>query len=590
MTSVPNHLLPLNGNNMGKITVVLCAAFLCLPFILSAQSIDYGKQYEAAKGLVDESRYEAAAQILKPILKEEPGNEYALYSQYLYAYTLNQQGKYSESRDMLLQLKQKHTDWKEYPKVNWLLATAYANLKEYRKSVALAQQLDASNPSLDAWKAEYYPLIQPLDTIVAIQKTVPLDLKLAEVLYAQVYQRLDAKYKAIAQRLEKEYGFKPPVKERKKFKNEVKSRYHIALLFPFLWKDIDFSASQRNNQYVLDLYAGIHMAIDSLNHHDRKAAPIELHVYDTEKDVSKVTQIVKYNEWKLIDVVIGPVFPEQYAAIKDLPELENKTLISPMSSNSKYAENSGSFLYKASIESTVGCMAHYSASNFSLRKNSAKDPGIVPKKNVLILYGKEIKDSILAYQYHDSIIKKGFTVKKILKVDFNYMGALRTFANDSVGLISYSHIVALSSDPIFAANFISLMEITQQQIPIYAYSDWLDNTQLSYTQMDKRGVHFIYPDYIRLSSPAYKHFHKAYVAKYHVFPSVYAVQGYEMATLLCKALREKGTDVSLYFNEKKFFSLGMLGGYDYSNASSNKFVPIVTFRDLKLTLVNDETR
>lgn len=261
-----------------------------------------------------------------------------------------------------------------------------------------------------------------------------------------------------------------------------------------------------------------------------------------------------------------------------------------MSSNAKYGENTGSFLYKASIESTVGCMVKYAATNFNLRKNTAKDPGILAKKNVLILYGAAIKDSILACQYKDSIVSKGFVVKKILKVDFNYMGALRTFANDSLGLISYSHIVALSSDPIFAANFISLMEITQQHIPIYAYSEWLDNTQLSYTQMDKRGVHFIYPDYIRLSSPVYKHFHKAYIAKYHVFPSVYAVQGYEMATLLSKALREKGTDVSLYFNEKKFFSLGMLGGYDYSNASSNKFVPIVTFRDLKLTLVNDETR
>lgn len=589
MISVLNHQLPLNGNNMGKVKIFLLIAWLCSPVLLFAQSIDYGKQYEAAKALVDESRYEAAAQILKPILKEEPGNEYALYSQYLYAYTLSQQGKYVEARDLLLQLKQKHTGWKEYTKVNWLLATAYANLKEYRKSVTLAQQLDATNDVLNAWKAEYYSLIQPLDTVVAIQKSVPLDLKLAEVLYLQVYQKLDVKYKTVAQRLEKEYGFKPPVKERKKFKNEIKNRYHIALLFPFLWKDIDLSASQRNNQYVLDLYAGMQIAMDSL-HRDKKAAQIELHAYDTEKDVTKVTQIVKYNEWKLVDVAIGPLFPEQYTAIKDMPEMQNKTLISPMSANSKYAENTGSFLYKASIESTVACLSNYASGNFMLRKNVVKDPGILPKKNVLILYGAAIKDSILAYQYQDSILKKGFIVKKIVKVDFNYMNALRVFANDSLALLTYSHVVALSTDPIFAANFISLMEITQQQIPIYAYSDWLDNTQLSYKQMDKRGIYFIYPDYVRASSASYKHFHKAYIAKYHVFPNAYVLQGYEMVTLLGAALREKGTDVSLYFNEKKFFSLGILGGYDYSNASYNKFVPIVTFKDLKLTLVNDETK
>ena len=588
MISVLNHQLPLNGNNMEKLKL-LFFVLLCFPFLVSAQSTDYGKQYEAAKVLVDESRYEAAAQVLKPLLKEAPGNDYALYSQYLYAYALSQQGKYSESRDILLQLKQKHTDWKEHAKVTWLLATSYVYMKEYRKAVSLAQQIESSSTGLEEWKNEYYPTIQPLDTVVAIQKVFPLDLKLAEVLYLQIYQKLDAKYKTVAQRLEKEYGFKPPVKEKKKFKNEIKNRYHIALLFPFLWKDIDLSSSQRNNQYVLDLYAGMQIAIDSLNR-DKKAVHIELHAYDTEKDVQKVSQIIKYNEWKLVDVVIGPLFPEQYAAIKDLPEMDNKTLINPMSSNSKYAENTGSFLYKASIESTVACMASYASTNFILRKNVTKDPGITPKKNVLILYGAAIKDSIMAYQYRDSIIKKGLIVKKIVKVDFNYMNALRVFANDSLGLLTYSHIVALSSDPIFAANFISLMEITQQQIPIYAYRDWLDNAQLSYKQMDKRAIHFIDPDYIRASTATYKHFHKAYISKYHVFPNAYVLQGYEMVTLLGHALRAKGTDVSLYFNEKKFFSLGMLGGYDYSNASSNKFVPIVTFKELKLILVNDEIK
>lgn len=568
--------------------LILAVAFLCLPFVVCAQT-DFGKQYEAAKALVDESRYEPAIQILKPILKEEPGNDYALYSQYLFSYASFQSAKYAEARDMLLQLKQKHTDWKEYPKVIWLLASTYGQLKEYRKSVALGQQLSATNNGLEDWKTEYYALIQPIDTLVALHKSFPLDVKLADVTYQQVCSKQDAKYKALAKTLEKEYGFKPVVKERKKFKGEVKNKYHLAVLFPFQWKDIDLSSTQRSNQYVLDLYAGMQIAMDSL-HRDKKHAAIELHAYDTEKDVNKVAQIVQYNEWKSIDVVIGPLFAEQFNYVKDLPEMENKVLISPLSTSPRYAENSGSFLYQASSETTVTSMADYAKANFMLRKNVAKDPGVLPKKNVLILYGAAVKDSVLAYHYHDSIVKRGFTVRKILKVDFNYMGALRTFASDSMGLLGMSHIVALTSDPIFAANFVSLMEITQQVIPIYAYSDWLDNTQLNYKQLDKRAVHFIAPDFIRTTSAAYKNFHKAYIAKYNVFPNAYVLEGYEMVTLLAKALRAKGTDLSLYFNEKKFFSLGMLGGYDYSNAYCNKFVPLVTFRDLKLTIVNDEIR
>jgi hypothetical protein len=313
----------------------------------------------------------------------------------------------------------------------------------------------------------------------------------------------------------------------------------------------------------------------------------ELHAYDTEKDVNKVAEIIKLKEWSAIDLVVGPVFHEQYQYIKDLPEVQNKVIVNPFSLSSKYADKRGGYLYKTCVEAIVSNMVNYATGNFQLRKNVAKDPGVIEKKNVVVLFGKEPKDSVMAYLYRDSIISRGFNVKLFLKVDLDYMGKLRKIASDSVGLINISHFATFSNDAVFAANFISLLEGTLQDIPIYAYSDWLDNTQLSYVQMEKRNVHFVYPDFVRINSDSYKRFYKAYLAKYSVYPSIYALQGYEMLLVFGKAMREGGTDVSVFLNKQKFYSADILGGYDYSNANYNKFVPIAVFKDMKLNLVNE---
>jgi hypothetical protein len=556
---------------------------------MTAQAqLNWAKQYEQAKVYIDESRYDAALEILAPVMKEQKGNDYALHSQYLYAYVAFQQGKFLSAKDILLQLKLLHADWTEIDKVNWLLASVYAKLTMYRNSVLSIQFVPLTYTDVSAWKKEYYPLIKPIDTLAAIQKAVPFDVELAEELYRRLTTNLSAttatdKLRVAA--LEKEYGFNKTALV-KPMVSVIKDRYHVAVLFPFQLKEMNATASARNNQFIYDLYAGIKIATDSLNK-DHSKAPVEIHAYDTEKDINKVKEIIKSKEWESIDLIIGPVFTEQYTYIKDQPEVQQKILFNPTSAHSKYADKAGTYLYKASVESTVSAMATYATLNFSLRKNLAKDPGLIAKKDVVILFGKEVKDSVMAYLYRDSIVKKGFLVKKFLKVDTNYMGVLRTMASDSLGLLKISHIVTLSSDPVFAANFISLMEITQQYIPMYAYSDWLDNTQLSYVQMEKRGVHFIYPDYVRIDSDVYKRFYKAYLSTYNVFPSVYAIQGYEMMTLLGNALREGGTDISVSLNKKSYFSLGMLGGYDYSTTNYNKFVPLVAFKDMKLTVVNE---
>lgn len=552
-----------------------------------AQS-DWAKQYDQAKKYVDQARYDAALEILTPLIKAQKGNDYVLHSQYLYAYAALQQNNLLSSRDMLLQLKQQHADWQEIEKVNWLLATVYMKLDEYRKAVNSVRSVSAASPYLNDWKKEYYPAVKPLDTLMAIQKSAPYDLELAEELYARLSRsvNLSQVQKSRMLILEKEYGFSQSVVEQKQMVSLMKDRYHIALLLPFQVKEVDVTANSRSNQYLYDMYAGMKMALDSLNK-DVSKAPIEIHAYDTEKDVNKVKEVVTSKEWQAIDLVIGPLFPEQYTYIKELPEVQGKVLLNPMAGHAKYADKPGTYLYKASVEATVASMVNYASANFTIRKNVHKDPGVLPKKEVVVLYGKEVKDSVMAHMYKDSIVKKGFVIKKFLKVDVNYMGALRSFVSDSVGLIKISHIVTLSSDPVFAANIISLMEITQQYIPMYAYSDWLNNTQLSYSQMEKRGVHFIDPDYVRINTNEYKRFYKAYIAKYNVFPSVYAMQGYEMLTIVGRALREGGTDISVYLNKQGYFSLGILGGYDFSNANYNKFVPLVVFKDMKLNIVNE---
>jgi hypothetical protein len=378
-----------------------------------------------------------------------------------------------------------------------------------------------------------------------------------------------------------------------------KSSYNVAVLFPFQLNEIDAKISKRSNQYVLDFYEGIRIAVDSLK---AKGVKVTIYTYDTEKDLSIINSIVSLPEMKSMDMIIGPVFPVQIPVVTEFCKKNNIVNISPFSANSKIIENNEfSFLFQPTLELQAGAASRYAAEYF--KRDSAyifnyTPPKHIPrykekefqegKKKVIIFYGSELKDSLLASHHKDSCIANALEVIHFEKITRDRVGLLRTILGDTLKLGRSNHVFASTSDEVVAANIMSLMEISRQTTPLITRSDWLSFNLISFEQFEKRNVFFIHADYYDYNNPAYRIFKTTWLARTHIYPSIYSMQGFELMMFFGQALGEYGTYFKNNLDAIGFTRGIIFQGFDYRYSYSNKYVPLTRFKDKYLILVNGQ--
>ncbi len=379
----------------------------------------------------------------------------------------------------------------------------------------------------------------------------------------------------------------------------LKSTYNIAVLFPFQLNEIDAKVSKRSNQYVLDFYEGIRMAVDSLR---AKGVKVNVYPYDTEKEVSIINSIISLPEMKGMDMIIGPVFPVQIPLVTEFCKKNSIINISPFSANSKIIENNEfSFLFQPTLELQAGSAARYALENFKFDSSYVYNysaPRYIPrykekemtegKKKVIIFFGSELRDSLLAVRHKDSCIANALEVIHMEKITRDRVGLLRTILGDTIKLGRCNHVMASTSDEVVAANIMSLMEISRQTTPLITRSDWLAFNLISFEQFEKRNVFFIHTDYYDYSNPMYRDFKSTWISRTHIYPSIHSLQGYELMMYFGQALSQYGTYFKNNLDAVGFTKGIIFQGFDFSNSYSNKYVPLTRFKDKYLMLVNSK--
>ena len=122
------------------------------------------------------------------------------------------------------------------------------------------------------------------------------------------------------------------------------------------------------------------LAVDSLKN---KGYKIDLHVFDTERNVEKSCQLARrLNEWQP-DLVLGPVYGSEYKALADNLENKNIPLIYPLSSRAEHFNTYPNFVQvNASLNSLAEEMAEWTSRQV-LHANVVQ----------LCIYGEDASDS-----------------------------------------------------------------------------------------------------------------------------------------------------------------------------------------------------
>ena len=374
--------------------------------------------------------------------------------------------------------------------------------------------------------------------------------------------------------------------------SKKKSSYTIAVLLPFMIKDLETNRSTVRNQFVIDLYQGMLLGVKEL-----KSLDIKLNVvaYDTESKESKIKQILAKPEMQHVDLIYGPLYPNPVKLTNQFSYDYKINMFNPLSSNSKVIGNNPySFLYYPTYET----LSEKSA-EFALSK--------IKNHNGYVVFGRESKDSLMANSFINEMNENGDSTittisveesnsKKIIQIltdgvevelepgqnSRNNTMKLFKIPRDSIGYI----FVASESSP-YAASVITSMETREDTTLLLGNESWLNSQIINYEALERLNAYIFAPTYLDKTTSSYKYFESKYEDKYNSPPSLNSCIGYETILLLGKLLSRYGDHFQNDFTNQSMDGY-LFGKYQLNNRNDNQHIPIVKFEDSELILYNGD--
>ena len=360
------------------------------------------------------------------------------------------------------------------------------------------------------------------------------------------------------------------------YEDVIDSKIHLkaALLLPFRADEYRSSTSKDIFQkskladMVTDFYLGAQIAVDSLR---SQGVNIELNVFDTGSNSTKIKTILSENNLNKNDVVIGPLYSEEAELVANRL---NVPVVFPFYST-KQSKFTASKLIKTSPEKKVfrDELVTYIKDNFTTGNLILVGDGGYESN----ISNAAIKQSL---QSHDSI-----TVVHVLKPSKGYIAKnrfleiLKPNQNNWVVLTSDNTILVAGA----INSLISLPDNTSVQLFTYNKGDAFD--KIANLKLAKVNLTYVSDEYVSEASISTQQFNNQYSRKNNALPSFSATKGFDITYDVLIRLAS-GDDLKDTFKEGASFRIE--SKFDYTDKSGgvteNKGLFIVKYNnDLSLT-------
>jgi ABC-type branched-subunit amino acid transport system substrate-binding protein len=563
--------------------------FLLLLCFSISFSQDFKKNYRKAKDLFQNGKYSEAMDAFNALSVYDKNNPYTEYAQFFYGLSAYKLGFNTLAKNQWLKLKKSYPHWNQLDEVNYWLATLYFQQADpFQGMKMLATIRDNSfRSSLDSLKHISLSKIEDVELLKMLLEDNPTDVEVARSLAVAIGKKdfpnsdlplLDSL--VLAHSWNREEFVLIPTDQLKR-----KDRYRISLLFPFRMASLEPTPERKKNQAVLDLYQGMRLAVDSLS---KSGVPIDLVAYDTDRNIETTKSILSEPELKFSDLIIGPLFADEAKWVQQFSK-ENKInlFVNPVSNNSDFLrDNNNAFLFQPSHETIGKKSAEWMATHLK-------------KKNCIVYYGDNPKDSVIAFNFIKRALSLGIHVKFVEEVrketstriletlakatEYDERNVPKQFKlrRDSLG-----GVFVASDSPLIYTKVVNSVETRGDSVLVVGQESWLDDNSLDYSKIEKNKIVLAAPNFMQATSPAYHRFRKAYVDKHGLLPSDNAKIGFEMVFVIGQAMRQYGHHFQHGLIGRSQPFGGMLTeGYSLQPTRDNGLIPFVTFRRGVLTPV-----
>lgn len=571
--------------------IIFALVLFSLSILPEVSAQDFKRQYRQAKDLFDEGNYSAAMDAFKSLTVYDKENPYPEYASFYYAVAAQRMGFLSVAKDMFLQIKNLYPNWEQRDEVNYWLAKIYFDQGEIFQGFQIAKLIQ--NPSFEEditnQKKSSLAKISDVETLKMLLEENPLEntvaYSLAKALSKLEFPNQETKW---LDSLVNFYHFPKEDFTQANDKTSVfKESYRVALLFPFLASTLEPTPVIKRNQRILDLYEGMRMAADTLN---KQGIRIDFLAYDTQRDPEIIKNLLKEEELKSADLIVGPLFPEGSVNVQEFSK-ENKInlVVSPLTNDADFLSISPyALLYQPSYETLGIKSAEFLNANTT-------------NKNCIVYFGENPKDSIQAFSFMKRALSLGMKIVLAQELRKETSGSILStlvkptefdewknptqfkLKKDSIG-----SIYVASDNALIYAKVINSVEARGDGIWVAGQEGWLNDASVDLQKFEKISVALASPNFSPYTSSAYLNFRRAFLLKHGILPNDDVKIGYEFIVTFGKALHQYG----VYFQQSLLQEsppLGELGqGYQLQSTRDNGKVSFVGFKSGELVILGNQ--
>lgn len=335
----------------------------------------------------------------------------------------------------------------------------------------------------------------------------------------------------------------------------------VVVILPFTSGPGQEVSALESSNFVLELYQGIELQVASLK---AQGVGIQLHTFDSKRDLSHLNALVKDPTVLAADIIIGPIYPEESELISAFAEVKKIPFIHPLSNLSERFEDSQySYLFRPSVSS----MANGVGEALTSQGWGA---------NVAIGYSGSARDEQMAQLLGVILAKKGFNVIKSQQIDpKNATTFLQGLGVRRGNRPTVDQVILLTDDPAIAQPIFSLMESISTKVPLLVMDSWLGFNFSNYEMLEFSNFYFIANNTPKYNSKAMEDFRTLFYEKHLIFPSTNALLGAELISWVqTNAEFAHDYDLRARVDQRGFQEGQLTWGFNFQKVNNNSYSPV----------------
>jgi LysM repeat protein len=293
---------------------------------------------------------------------------------------------------------------------------------------------------------------------------------------------------------------------------------------------------KRNPYYIyppsknfIEFYEGILLALDTLK---KNGISVNLKVFDTKKDTNQVRRKIRNNNLSNEDLIIGPVYDDNFRIVSDYAKKHNINIVSPFPKEEQ------------SISTNPNLIQIYPTRSTQLERYASYISRFNDKNMVLVHTGdslyypriRRFKQKIFSYISRDTSLSDIRFKEVAYRDSMFYLQQALNKGEQNIVIVP-SQKEAFVSDVITNLNTLTKKDYN---IRVFGYSQWKDFVNVNPEYFYNLNVSLFTPFHVNYKKPIVKRNIRKYRKQFKTEPSEYVFHGFDIGYYFFNALYKYG--------------------------------------------------